>query len=92
VQDSYVSISGFAADTSNFFAVNDATLVPQADGRKRFDVVIARPGATGLPAGVRVIEAPSMRGLILFRSLIPNDAALPELVRDYQSQQTCDPL
>ena len=89
VQDSYVSVSGFAADTDNFFAINDAALEPGPDGVKRFDLVVAKAGATGLPAGARVITAPSDRGLILFRTLITRDADLPRLQRDFQARQEC---
>lgn len=89
VQDSYVSVSGFAADTDNFFAINDAELEPGAGGTKRFDLIVARPGATGLPAGTRVITAPSDKGLILFRSLISRDADVPRLQRDFQARQEC---
>lgn len=90
-QDSYVSVSGFAANTDNFFALNDADLAPGADGRKRFDLVLARPGATGLPEGARVVTAPSGRGLILFRSLVTREAELPRLA-GFQAQQRCEPL
>lgn len=92
VQDRYVSVSGFAADTSNFFAINDGDIEPDAAGRKRFDIVVARAGATGLPAGARVVTAPSERGLILFRSLITRDADVPALQRDFQARQECRSL
>jgi uncharacterized membrane protein len=92
VQDSYVSISGFAADTSNFFAINDTGVEPGADGRKIFDIVLTRGPLADAPPGTRVVLAPSSRGLILFRSLITNDAELPRLQRDFQSRQLCAPL
>lgn len=92
VPDSYVSIAGFAADTSNFFAVNDAAIAPGPDGTRAFDLVLARPGAANLPPGARVVIAPSDRGLVLFRSLIPRDADLPRLQREFQAQQRCEPL
>lgn len=91
VAKGYVSISGFAANTDNFFALNDGDVAPGPDGRKRLDVVVARAGATGLPAGVPVITAPSSRGLILFRTLIASDADLPVLL-ELQARQRCDPL
>lgn len=92
VQDSYVSVAGFAADTSNFFALNDADVGPGSDGARRFDLVLARAGATALPAGARVITAPSDRGLILFRSLIAREADLPRLREQFQLHQRCEPL
>lgn len=91
VAGGYVSVSGFAANTDNFFALNDGDVAPGADGLKRLDLIVARPGATGLPAGVPVVTAPSTRGLILFRALIASDAELPSLVR-LQAGQRCEPL
>jgi uncharacterized membrane protein len=91
VPGSYLSISGFAANTDNFFAINDAQVPTGADGHKRLDIVLARAGATDLPAGARVITAPTTRGLILFRSLITRDADLPAL-QEFQARQACQPL
>jgi uncharacterized membrane protein len=92
VQDSYVSISGFAADTCNFFAVNDAAVQIGADGKKYFDLVLIRDGMSGLPPGARVIRAPSTRGLILFRSLITDEGRLGQLQKNFQAQQRCTPI
>lgn len=92
VQDGYVSVSGFAADTDNFFAINDAELEQGADGVKRFDLVVARSGVADLPAGARVITAPSDKGLILFRSLITRDADVPRLQQEFQARQRCEPM
>ena len=92
VQDSYVSIAGFAADTSNFFAINDAAVQPGPDGRKSFDVVLTKRDALNIPAGVRIITAPSDKGLILFRSLITNEVDLPRLQKNFQEKQLCTPL
>lgn len=91
VAGGYVSISGFDASTDNFFALNDRDVAPGADGPDRLDVIVARAGATGLPAGVPVVTAPSSRGLILFRMLIASDAELPSL-RQRQAAQRCEPL
>lgn len=91
VPDSYVSISGFAANTDNFFALNDREVQVGVDGKKRLDVVLTRGEAANLPAGARVITAPSDKGVILFRTLITRDADLPRL-REFQLQQRCDPL
>jgi uncharacterized membrane protein len=89
VQGSYVSVSGFDMDTNNFFAINDAELAPGPDGSKRFDLLVARAGAPDAPPGA--IAAPSARGLILFRSLITDEAQLEELQRTYQAHQRCTP-
>lgn len=87
VQDGYVSVAGFASDTDNFFAINDAEVGPA----KRFDIVIARAGFPVDAPGAQLVVAPSDRGLILFRSLITNEAELPRL-REFQAQQVCQPL
>ena len=92
VQDSYVSVSGFSADSSNFFAVNDRNTPVAADGRKRFNLLLTRDASVTVPEGARVIVSPSTRGLVLFRSLIADDTALPQLIADYQVNQRCNPL
>lgn len=92
VQDSYVSVSGFAADTSNFFALNDAEIAADAAGKKHINLLLARDQSSALPEGATRIIAPSDRGLILFRSLITSEAALPQLQADFQAQQRCEPL
>ncbi|HVT34278.1 MAG TPA: DUF1254 domain-containing protein, partial [Nevskiaceae bacterium] len=93
VPDSYFSIAGFAANTDNFFALNDSQLQADASGQKHFDLVITRAGLpVQAPAGARVIEAPGERGVILFRALIADDGKLAELRDRFQAQQDCAPL
>lgn len=92
VPDSYISVSGFGANSNNFFAVNDRNAVTDAQGRKHLDLLLSRDATTPVPAGARHIVAPSDRGLILFRTLITHEAALPALQQDIQFQQHCDPL
>ena len=92
VQDGYVSVSGFGADSSNFFAVNDRSAQRDAEGHKHFDLLLTRGESVSAPVGARVIISPSTRGLVLFRSLIPDEAALPQLIADYQVNQLCKPL
>lgn len=96
VPSSYLSVSGFAADTSNFFALNDSQLLPDTQGDKRIDLLLVRDAAAALPATVsadtRRIVSPSDRGLVLFRALITNEAALPALRQQFQSQQRCESL
>ena len=87
--ESYASISGFAADTSNFFALNDGDVA--GGGARQLEVILARRDARGLPAGVRVVHPPSDRGLVLFRTLIPRDEELPRLAA-LQALQRCAPL
>jgi uncharacterized membrane protein len=90
VPDSYASVAGFAADTSNFFALDDAAVAVGADGRKRFSVLLSAIPVPA-PPGTRVVVAPSARGLILFRTLITSDTDLPRL-REIQAQQKCEML
>ena len=92
IQDGYVSVSGFGSDSSNFFAVNDRNTLAAADGRKRFDLLLTRGELVVTPVGARVIVSPSPRGLVLFRSLVPEEGALPQLIADYQVNQLCNPL
>jgi uncharacterized membrane protein len=67
----YTSLSGFADNTDNFFALNDQTA-----GANPIDVVIVGPSTprTGLE-GRRVIEAPSDRGVLLVRRVVAAGAA-----------------
>jgi uncharacterized membrane protein len=67
----YTSLSGFAANTDNFFAVND-----QSAGASRIDVVLVGPSTprAGLE-GRRVIESPSDRGVLLVRRVVPSAGA-----------------
>jgi uncharacterized membrane protein len=71
----YTSLSGFATNTDNFFAVNDL----DADGAV-IDVVLVGPGTQreGLE-GSRVVESPSDRGVLLVRRVVPSAGALPAI-------------
>ena len=67
----YTSLSGFAANTDNFFALNDQTA-----GADPIDVVIVGPSTPrGGLAGRRVIEAPSDRGVLLVRRVVASPEA-----------------
>lgn len=92
VPDSYLSISGFAANSSNFFAVNDRDAIRDADGQRQLEVVLSRSADVRVPDGARLVIAPDDRGLVLFRTLIVDEAALPELQARYQATQRCTPL
>jgi uncharacterized membrane protein len=71
----YTSLSGFASNTDNFFALNDQTA-----GGDPIDVVIVGPGTprAGLE-GRRVIESPSDRGVLLVRRVVPSAEAFPAI-------------
>ena len=67
----YTSLSGFASNTDNFFALNDRTA-----GGDPIDVVLVGPGMPrGGLKGLRVIEAPSDRGVLLVRRVVPSAEA-----------------
>lgn len=72
---SYWSLSLFAANTDNFFVVNDVTA-----GSSHVDVVLVEAGSTTAPpTGARVVESPSRRGIALTRTLIDRDDREPAL-------------
>ena len=67
----YTSLSGFAANTDNFFALNDQTA-----GSDPIEVVIVGPGTErSRLEGRRVIESPSDRGVLLVRRVVPRPEA-----------------
>lgn len=87
VPDTYWSVSFFAANTDNFFVLDD-----RQAGAPTVDLLLVGPGwHDAAPTGARIIEAPSRRGIVLFRTLVPGDAALPPLIAA-QQEQRCAPL
>ena len=71
----YTSLSGFAANTDNFFAINDLTA-----GASEISVVVVGPDTPrGGLAGARVIESPSDRGILLVRRVVPSADAFAEI-------------
>lgn len=93
VQASYVSVSGFSDDSSNFFAIDGQALPADASGERHFDLLLVHGEPTGqMPPGARIIHSSTTTGLVLFRSLIPNRKALPKLQQQYQAQQRCTPI
>ncbi len=69
----YWSAAAYAANTDNFFVVSDRTL-----NARTLDTVLALEGQAA-PAGATVVRAPSPRGIVLYRTLIADEARLPEL-------------
>jgi uncharacterized membrane protein len=68
----YWSTSAFDADTNNFFAINDRTV-----GGQPLELIILPPGQNNEPphiAGRLVVHAPTMRGLVLIRTLVNSNA------------------
>ena len=80
----YVSLSVFAANTDNIAAL-DSSQYPQGI---RF--VLAMKGQAS-PAGERVIESPSARGIILDRRLAPTAEKFAE-VDQARRADSCGPL
>jgi uncharacterized membrane protein len=74
-RDTYWSVSMFAANTDNFFVLNDR----QATGG-HVALVLASPGAVvEVPAGAVRVDAPSDRGIVLVRTLVSDETRLAEL-------------
>lgn len=83
----YASISAFAANTDNFFVLDDR----EATG-ETLSVVLHRPDqATAASAPGPRTAAPSQKGIVLVRYLIEDEADLPDYV-EKQSRITCGPL
>lgn len=85
-QGTYWSVSFFADNTDNFFVFNDS----QAQGKPATILLIGQgqqiPPQNG---ATTVISAPSSKGLVLFRTLINDDARLAEI--DAQRREArCD--
>ena len=86
----YWSIALYAANSDNFFVLNDR----QAAGAP-VDLVLVgpetgKPGA--LPAGAKLVTAPSGRGLLLMRVLVGDYAAEREAVEAARRSLRCTPL
>ena len=84
----YWSVAFYAANTDNFFVLNDT----QAKGQPT-TIVLMGPGQTvpPQPEGTLIATAPTLRGIVLFRTLINDDAREAEL--DQQRRMaTCDPM
>lgn len=76
IPDNYWSISGFAMNTDNFFAINDK----QAKSNP-IEVVLVWKDMTyqDTTGKAHVIVAPTNRGIILIRTVITSKADLPDL-------------
>lgn len=86
VPDTYWSLSAFAANTDNFFVVNDRQV-----RNKRIEIILAANENADTPRGVPLVVAPSTRGIVLFRSLVPSDDAAVE-IDQLRRQANCEPL
>jgi uncharacterized membrane protein len=84
---SYLSLSLYAANTDNFFVVNDRQVAGQ-----RLDVVLLAPNAPD-PAlsGPQVVRAPTKTGIILLRYFAGGGKRAEEIAK-LQQQATCTVL
>ena len=87
-EGTYWSVAFYAANTDNFFALNDTTA-----GGKPATVIIVGQGQTlePQPEGTLVVSAPTTKGVVLFRTLIDSDPREPELDR-LRRDAKCEPL
>jgi uncharacterized membrane protein len=87
---SYWSIALYAANSDNFFVVNDRTA-----GREPVDLwLVAEAGgkqSRALPAGSRVVVAPSSTGFLLMRVLTGNYEAEKAVVEPARRSLMCTP-
>lgn len=72
--DTYWSVSVFDADTNNFYALNDRQAKTGAA-----DFLLIGSRASANDERLPVVAAPTNRGIVLFRTLISDDARIAEL-------------
>ncbi len=86
VPDTYWSLSTFASNTDNFFVVNDRQVKTD-----RIEIILASSEEAGGNKGIPVIVAPSSKGIVLFRSLVPSEDLRAE-IDTKRRQANCEPL
>ncbi len=86
--DTYWSVAFYAANTDNFFVLNDT----QAKGLPA-TIVLMGQGQTvpPQPEGTRIVTASTPRGIVLFRTLINDDAREAELDQQRRAAK-CEPM
>ena len=84
----YWSVALYGGNTDNFFVLNDTAAKGQPT-----TIILMGPGQVipPQPAGTFVVSAPSMKGLVLFRTLINDDARESEIDRERRAAK-CQPL
>jgi uncharacterized membrane protein len=84
----YWSVAFYAANTDNFFVLNDSA----AKGRPATIVLMGQDQTIPpQPEGTRVVTAPTPRGIVLFRTLIDDDAREAELDQQRRAA-SCEPM
>ncbi len=83
--DDYVSLSLFAANTDNFYTINDRKM-----GAAVYEVALVQKGKPIPDGAVNVVESPSVKGIALERRLAPTAErfALADAARE---QSVCEP-
>lgn len=86
--DTYWSVALYASNTDNFFVLNDT----QAKGQPTTIVLMgAAQNVPPQPEGTIVVTAPTPRGIVLFRTLINDDAREAELDQQRRAAK-CEPM
>ena len=65
--DDYMSVSAFAANSDNFFVINDR------EAPEGVDLVLIRAGDEKPAGAAMVVESPSTRGIVLQRRVAPTE-------------------
>lgn len=86
-KDTYWSVSFYDANTNNYRVINDGEATAGA-----VLLVVRKTGDTSrTPAGAEVINSPTERGLVLFRTLIADEGRFAE-IDAARKTATCRPL
>jgi uncharacterized membrane protein len=86
--DTYWSVAFYAANTDNFFVLNDT----EAKGQPATIVLMGQDQKVPpQPEGTRIVTAPTPRGIVLFRTLINDDAREAELDQQRRAA-SCEPM
>ncbi len=84
----YWSVAFYAANTDNFFVLNDTA----AKGLSATIVLVGRgQSVPPQPEGTIIVAAPTDRGVVLFRTLVDDDAREPDLDRQ-RREAKCEPV
>jgi uncharacterized membrane protein len=88
VPPTYWSLSLYAANSDNFFVVNDSQAPP--GGTVRI-VLASEPSQVRAETGTMVVGAKTVRGIVVFRTLLAPSASLTE-ISAVQKEMTCRPF
>lgn len=87
----YWSVALYAANSDNFFVLNDRQLAGQP-----LDLVLmpaqGAPAGMALPAGARAVTVPTDKGLVLMRVLVADYAAEQGVLEPARRTLRCDTL